>query len=311
MPDLTFDLQSTNAYVQSHAALHAALSDRKRGQVLEMRTLLLSGEITLYLETASLYLIGFGNARGQIMSLDGDDESFHQYLAAKFSKTSVHNSGIKAKYTNETWKLQLTKATIEQTIALRNFGPGDTRITESKKHIDRLAYVIAEAARYLPIRCAVACVLHDDHRFLAVLKRLCSYSQNLIKQERKAAALEPGQTLSPRDAHLRDIHPTGNIHVFEIKGNSFDGLSNTERWFKLLSASENDLKGADRERFRSLPTDQWYDMSLGDFENLVKNWSKLSASKDLYIQEIIQESHVRHSVGSSPEDGTKFILEWH
>jgi hypothetical protein len=166
IPDLTFDLQSTNAYVQSFAALRTALSPRDKGRVLEIQTLLPSGnDLALYMEAASLYLIGFGNARGQIMSLDGDNEPFRDYLTAKFDKAKVHDSSIKAKYTGETWKLQLGKETINQTIALKSFGPGDTRITESKKHIDRLAFVIAESARFMPIRCAVACILHDDYKF--------------------------------------------------------------------------------------------------------------------------------------------------
>jgi hypothetical protein len=263
------------------------------------------------MEAAGLYLIGFQNGQGDVMALEGDNQPFDKYLEAKFGNEKVKNSGIKAKYIGDSWKVKVIKATLDQTLAIKSFGPGDNRITTTKEHLDRMAFVIAEAARFMPIRCAVACALHDDYRFLAVLERLSKHAQNLVKDERKAAAMEPGVTLSRRDANLRSIYPQSNIHVFEMSGNRFDGLSKTERWFRLLLASDEDLTPADRQRLRSLPPSHWYELTLGDFRSLVTNWSKLSASQDMYIHEILQEVHVRQATGSTPEDATRFMIDWY
>lgn len=311
MADVTFDLRSTAAYIQSFAGLAGALSPRDSGRVLQVEVVFSSGTVNLFMEAASLYIIGFRNGRGQIIALDGDDQPFGKYLKDKLDKEKVNESAIKAKYGGDTWKLKLLKDTLDQTCFLNSFAAGDTRITLAKEHIDRMAFAIAEAARFIPIRCAVACVLHDDYRFLAVLERLSNHAKKLIRQERKAQAIEPGKTLSPRDAHLRSIYPAGNIHVFEMSGNSFDGLSKTERWFRLLLASDTDLSGDDRERLRSLPASHWHELTIGDFRNLVTNWSKLSAAKDPYIHEILQELHIRNAVSSTSEDTSRFMTEWH
>ena len=281
------------------------------GRVLEIEVIFASGRLTLYMEAAGLYLIGFQNAQGLIMALYGDNQPFNEYLEAKFGSGKVKDSKIKAKYTGDSWSVKVIKATLDQTLAIKSFVDGDTRITAAKEHLDRMAFVISEAARFMPIRCAVACVLHDDYRFLAILERLSKHTRNLVKGERKAPAIEPGITLSRRDANLRGIHPDSNIHVFEMSGNRFDGLSKTERWFRLLLASDEDLSLADRQRLRSLPVSHWYELSLGDFRSLMMNWSKLSASEDMYIHEILQEVHIRQAAGSTPEDTTRFMIDWY
>lgn len=311
MADVTFDFRSTAAYIQSFGGLANALSPRTPGRVLDINVVFASGSVSLYMEAASLYVIGFKNESDQIIALDGDDQPFGKYLKDKFAKEKVNESAIKAKYAGDTWKLKLIKTELDRTCFLNGFVAGDTRITRAKEHIDRMAFAIAESARFIPIRCAVACVLHDDYRFLAVLERLSNYAQNLIQRERKAETIEPGKTLSPRDAHLRSMYPAGNIHVFEMSGNSFDGLSKTERWFRLLLASDQDLTDADRQRLRSLPASHWHELTLGDFRGLVTNWSKLSAAKDPYIHEILQELHIRNAASATSEDTSRFMTEWH
>ena len=67
------------------------------------------------------------------------------------------------------------KAELNLGAELARYVLGAKPIDETKAHLDWLAFAIAEAARFIPVRCAVACELCGDYRFLQVIARLAKW----------------------------------------------------------------------------------------------------------------------------------------
>jgi hypothetical protein len=315
MADVRFDLSSHGGYIGSFHQLKQKLGTRTPGSVLELTVDVVGGELTVFMEAHSLYLIGFRGSDGQIFALAEDDKSFLEKLRAKFGEGEVAESGIVSRYTGLTWSLRFRKEDLPLALALNRFTLRSGDKESIKAHIDRLAFAICEAARFIPVRCAVACELCDDYRFKRIIAKLCEWCERFNVGERSVEKSAPDKVLSPADQKLRDRLGEGSMHVIAIRGNMFENLSKVEKWMRILSVwppeQAAQLSEADWKRVRGLKADTYPEFTLGRFEKLTKNWQKLTAIKDVNFQGLLDELHLRYTANATPQEEALVIAEWH
>ncbi len=158
--------------MRSFSDPHKALGGRAKGRVVELKVALSGGSLNLFLEAASLYLVAVRAHQGDIQVLDGGKEqSYLSYFPEKAFGKRIVATGILARYDGETWKLAFTMNGLAVAASIPDFiGAGNQ--ASAKAAVDRVAFANSEAARFIPIRCAVACEIADDLEFKEVIVRL-------------------------------------------------------------------------------------------------------------------------------------------
>jgi hypothetical protein len=307
--DVTFNLRDHVNYVRSFTSLRDRLGAREAEAVIEVEVLLPDETaVNLFMECRSLYFIGFRGGGGRVIALAGDGQDFAAFLRKKVGSTPVVQSIMNAKYDVDTWGLKLIKSELHlAAAALNGYEEGRGARALVKGWIDRLAFAVAESARFIPIRCAVACELCDDHRFKQVLHKLAEWSRKFRVGERSVEKSGPGKTLSKDDQRYRDRLGEGSIHLFQMRQNVLFKLTNMEKWLLLLSGADlSKLTEEDRKRLKSLEGSVYTVFSLADYQDLVKNWQKLSSIDDPNLRGLLDAVHVQHTASSGMT-----VAEWH
>lgn len=310
MPDLLFDLTTHGGYIRSFADLKKSLRDRRPGSVIEIEARLAGDSVILFMETYKLYLIGFRGRGGDAYSLEDDTEPFGEYIKKKTGAEPIP-SPIYAKYTGDSWKLVFRKTELNLASDLARYIRGAKPIDETKAHLDRLAFAIAEAARFIPIRCAVACELSGDYRFLQVVARLAKWVETAGFKEMYTIPKEmPGEKLSAEHAALRRLHGNRPIQAMKINPQPAAQLTGTGKWLDLL-ANLDDLTGSRRQLLASLDPNRYPPdaVTLGSFRALITNWEKLSqlAKSSPDMTGLLGELHLRNTAGATPAEDTLVI----
>jgi hypothetical protein len=308
MADVSFHLTTHVDYVASFADLKNKLGARTLGAVLEIEVLLPGGVLTMYMECRSLYLIGFKGRGGKVYALKDDEDKFEEYVRNKAGAANTVKSSVDAKYDVKTWNLKLIKSELPMARALNDYAEGSMPRDAAKAWVDRLAFAIAEAARFVPIRCAMACELCDDVRFKQVLQKLSEWSGSFMLDKRMVARPEPGKTLSPDDQVLRDrLGSDKSIQAVQLRQNPLLKLTDTEKWLVLLTGGDPaNMSDADRKRLKSLTDSHYTYFTLANFKDLVNNWERLSAIDDPNLRGLLDACHLRHCASS-----TVIVPEWH
>jgi len=314
VPAIDFDLTTPGGYVRSFPAFHQAVSGRASGRVVEFKVALAGGTLNLFLETASLYLVAVRAANGDVLVLDGGKEqNYMPYFPAKEFGKGVVDTGIPARYDGETWKLTFTTNDLGLAAGLPAYITGGNHAA-AKAAIDRLAFAIAEASRFIPVRCAVACELADDLEFKEVIARLVTWAGNVVVSERNVSGSTELKDLSPDDVRLRQRLGDQNMKVFRINENAFVNLIGVAKWLAILRGVQSDWTAKDKERLRGLrgSASQYITLRLGDFRALVTNWEKFSAiaHRDPNFIGLLDAFHVRYAVGSAPPEASIYLAEW-
>jgi hypothetical protein len=312
MPVVDFDLATAGGYVRSFSSLHSALASRVPGRVVELNVALPGGSLNLFLEASSLYLVAIRALNKDILVLHGGrEQSYLPYFPAKeFGKTV--DTGIPARYDGSTWRLTFTAgdlalcANLPALIAARN-------VDAAKAAIDRLAFAISEAARFLPVRCAVACELSDDLVFKEIVARLATWAGTFVTSERNIGGGAKIEDLPREDARLRLRLGDENMKVFRVKENAFLNLVGAAKWLAILSSSESERTELDRQRLSGVRQSmRVHAMRLGDFRALIANWEKFSAiaRRDPNFAGLVDAFHTRYAVGAAPAEGSLTLAEW-
>jgi hypothetical protein len=314
VPPIAFDLTVPGGYVRSFPALHQAVSGRVSGHVVELNVALAGGAVNVFLEAASLYLVAVRAVNGNVLVLDGGKEqSYLPYFPAKEFGTGVVDTGIPARYDGETWKLTFTTTDLGLAADLPAYITGGNH-TAAKAAIDRLAFAIAEAARFIPVRCAVACELADDLEFKEIIARLVTWTGGFVLSERNVSGSAKLEDLSTDDIRLRQRLGDQNMKVFRVNENAFVNLIGAARWLAILRSAQSDWSAKDKERMRSIRSSatQYITLRLGDFRALVTNWEKFSAiaHRDPNFGGLLDAFHVRYAVGSVPAEDSIYLAEW-
>jgi len=325
MPPVNFNLTNAGDYIQSFGALHTALGARAKGTLVELNVALPNGNPTIFMEASSLYLIGFRTNNNGIAVLNGgDQEDFMSYFQRGDYPRAIQTA-IEARYDDSTWRVVFSKELLSQASALPGqVGAGGA--APIKESIDRLAFAIAEAARFTPIRCAVACELADDEQFKKLISRLIRWAGNLIQGERSINKTAEDKDLDPGDVKLRtrmrEVAGDVTLKVFGINENAFSNLTRLERWLAILNPNPNltpAQKALAEQRARDLrrSDEQFAILRLGDFRELMTNWQKFSAlartSKDrgdANFDGLLSEFHIRYAAAAVPAEQSLTIAEW-
>jgi hypothetical protein len=306
--DVSFNLRTHVDYIGSFAGLKDKLGTRTLGAVIEIDVLLPGCTLTMYMECRSLYLIGFQGRGGKVYSLKDDEGKFDEYVRNKAGDGNTIKSSVDAKYDVKTWNLKLIKSELPLANALNDYTEGGMPRDAAKAWVDRLAFAIAEAARFIPIRCAVACELCDDIRFKQVLQKLSEWGSKFMIDKRMVGKPEPGKTLSPDDQWYRDrLGSEKGIQVVQVRQNLLLKLTDTEKWLVLLMGGDPaSMSDADRKRLKSLTDAHYAYFTLANFKDLVNNWERLSAIDDPNLHGLLDACHLRHCAAS-----TLIVAEWH
>ncbi|MGH9614225.1 MAG: ribosome-inactivating family protein [Bryobacteraceae bacterium] len=296
--------------MRGFADLKQSVRDRRQGSVIEIEARLAGNSVILFMEMQTLYLIGFRGRSGEAYWLKDDTEPYGEYIKKKTGVDPIC-SRIYAKYTGDTWKLVFRKAELNLASELAQYVPDVKPIDETKAHLDRLAFSIAEAARFIPIRCAVACELSGDYRFLQVIARLARWVETAGFKEMNAIPKEkPGEKLSAEHAALRKLHGNRAIQAMKVNPQPATQLTETGKWLDLL-ANLDKLSGAQRQRLASLDPNRYPPdaVTLGSFEALMKNWKQLSqlARSSPDMGGLLGELHLRNTAGATPAEETLVI----
>jgi hypothetical protein len=310
MAPVKFDLTNPIEYVRSFEKLASALGQRKRGDVVEIEAAIGDGSVRLFMEADGLYIIGFRGEGGKPFVLNGENQDFSGYIK-EFLKANKETGGLTelptvARYDQQTWKLTFSKSELLNARELELYD-GDGSV---KRHIDLLAFAIAESLRFKPIRCAVACELRGDE-FKFVLFKLAEWSGKfyLDKEERNVGQppKKPDDPpLSPADARLRERLGSKSIHVVPVHSNTFSKFSIIDRMLEILGGS-SELRHEDRQRLKSYQN-TWRNFTLGDFRSLMTNWRTLSLIDDPNVRGIMGVLHneVRQITSSSAINVVEF-----
>ena len=300
-----FDLADSGGYIRSFAALHDAIRARTAGSVVELRIALPGGSLGAFLELSTLYLVAVRGASGNVLVLDGGKEqNYLQWFAAGQFGPAVP-SGIAARYSTHTWKLSFTRNDLAVAAGLPGFIAG-RNIDAAKAAVDRLAFAVCEAARFIPIRCAVACELAEDQEFKEVLARLAEWSRGFTRPEEEMNITSDAVLDDRQLRRLQQAFPKQNIKVFTIKENAFVNLTGAAKWLAILGKPKSAWTEADRRRMQSLRAGEmrYYTLRLGDFQSLLTNWQKFSAiaSYDPNFAGLVDAFHTRYAAGSTPAE---------
>jgi hypothetical protein len=180
----------------------------------------------------------------------------------------------------------------------------------AKAAVDRLAFAISEAARFIPIRCAVAC----DLEFKEVIVRLVSWAGNFVSGERNVSGTAKLEELSGNDARLRRRLGDRNMKVFQVNENLFQNLTGTAKWLAILSGPQTDRNESDKQRIRALKTQpsRVTTLRLKDFRTLIANWEKFSAiaHRDPNFIGLVDAFHIRYTAGAVSPEESLTLAEW-
>ena len=314
MPTIAFDLTTAGGYVKSFAELHQVVASRATGHIVELEVALAGGSVRVFLEAASLYLVAVRAANGDILVLDGGKEqSYIPYFPEKEFGKGVVGSGIPARYDTATWKLTFTATDLGVAAGFPGYITTGNHAA-AKAAVDRLAFAISEATRFIPVRCAVACELADDLEFKEVIARLVTWAESFVVSERNVSGTTKLGDLSADDVRLRQRLGDQNMKVFRVNENAFVNLIGVAKWLAILRSSQSDRTAKDSERMRGLRSSasQYIALRLGDFRALVTNWQKFSAlaRRDPNFVGLLDAFHVQYAVGSVPSEDIIYLAEW-
>ena len=308
------DLATPGGYVRSFSDLHQALGERAKGRVIEVKVALPGGSLNLFLEPASLYLVAVRANNGDIQVLDGGKEqSYRPYFPEQEYSKGVVATDIPARYDGGTWKLAFTMNDLALAASLPSFITVGNHAA-AKAAVDRLAFAISEAARFIPIRCAVACEIADDLEFKEVIARLITWAGNFVSGERNVSGSAKIEDLSSDDARLRRRLGDQNMKVFQVNQNVFRNLTGAAKWLAILRSSESDWDETDKQRVRALKTapPRVKTLRIGDFKALITNWEKFSAiaRRDPNFVGLLDAFHIRYTAGAVPPEESLTLAEW-
>jgi hypothetical protein len=313
MAVVDFDLATAGKYVGSFSDLHQSLGGRAQGHVVELKVALPGGSLNLFLEAASLYLVAV-RSPGGIQVLDGGKEqSYLPYFPEKEYGKGVVKTGIPARYDSATWKLAFTMNDLSVAAGLPGFIAAGNHAA-AKAAVDRLAFAISEAARFIPIRCAVACEIADDLEFKEVIVRLVTWAGKFVAGERNVSGSKKMEELSSDDARLRRRLGDQNMKVFRVNENLFQNLTGAAKWLAMLESSQEDWDETDKQRMRALRTSspRVQTLRLGDFKTLIANWEKFSAiaHRDPNFIGLLDAFHIRYTAGAVSAEESLTLAEW-